>query len=248
MTRAMWLFLGLALAGCASAPPAPAPGLAQIWGQVDAPPPPPLIPGDGMNEYRGGGDEPNLPEGAELVDYSKVGPLVVEARPQGEGSRAEAGELPLTIGGQAPLLAIGAGGSLRITNSAQQTITVYAVVSARRGPQVGEGGTLFEVVIKAGETAAPQPVGDRPALVELYSFEDERLLARVVVCAGRFALVDGPRDVRYVLDGLQPGRYEVLAWHPRLPGIQQRLTLGAGDQQRLDLRFGVASLPKVDAD
>ena len=57
------------------------------------------------------------------------------------------------------------------------------------------------------------------------------------VSPGPFVVV--ATDGRFELDGLSPGRHELLAWHPRFPPTRAWLELAPDSVVRSDLEMGV---------
>lgn len=225
----------LALTACATAPPPPAKGQAQVWGELGA------RPREGLRLGGGGAADPEdyanpdkLPAGTRLVDYQEIGPVVVEAR---GGAPVPAGRAEIALQGarfEPAVTAVGAGGEVVIVNRGSRTRTVYAL---------REDQLVFEVAVPAGATSAPQPVGRTPGPLQLLVHEEDQAVGHLVVAGGPFHVAPG--GISYVLTDLPPGRYEIRAWHPRFPPLQRTVDLAKDRQTRLDLWFTVGELPKV---
>ncbi len=224
----------LLAAGCAGAPDRPNRGLAQVWGRVAGMPKAGAPSGaDGMGAYED--DDAFVPHGARLVDYEKIGPVVVQLIGGQPGATGEPVAVTLSPGRfERGVYAAAAGGEVLIRNRSGKAYTVYALAG---------GETVFEVVIASGADSAPQAVGNHPGQLELFTYENENLTARLIVAAGPFAVVEG--GARYVLTNVKPGKYTLQAWHVRLPAISREMTLAADQQTRIDLTFSVNKLPKV---
>lgn len=229
------------VAGCASPPPAPLAGLAQVWGEVAAAPPAGARSEGGLVTYDGGGASSGkeLPTGTTLVDYADPGAVVVEL----VGSAPIPGgalELVATADQIAPAFAaVGANGTVTIANRTSGALTFTLV---RDGALVGE------VAVAAGASSPAQPMGGAAGVVEVacYERDEPTYSARVVAAVGPYA-VRAAGSARYVLDGVPPGRYELVARHARFPEVRRAVELVAGQQLRVDVELGTGGLPKVPA-
>jgi hypothetical protein len=226
---------------CVSTPPAPPPGKAQIWGRLQARPPvgaetAPLV--DAANSSTYGATQPTstaLPSGSCLVDYRVITPAFVEAigptQPASEARLVEA-----TPQGFAPAFtAMAAGATLTLRNTTNDPLTLVIL---------RDGERIHELELTAGAQSPPLPTGSA-GWIEIACYERDDAPARIRLCAGAFALVAA--DGRFTLDALEPGTYQLEAWHPRFPPQRAALTVTADEQRQLDLWFALDTLPKVES-
>jgi hypothetical protein len=211
----------LLLAACAGAPPPPAPGRSQAWGELR------LVPREGVSASSGGGSygDRRLRD-VELVDYSKPGFAVVYV----EEAPAPAGELALRVRADRVGTAIepahgavGAAGRIVVHNESPEShLLSYpaAGVVARLEP----GETAELAVPRAGEQG-------------LFLLDVPDAAATVFAAPGPFAVVSSAG--RYALRDLAPGRRELRAWHPRFPPAVQPVELAADAAVRVDFELGV---------
>jgi hypothetical protein len=93
----------------------------------------------------------------------------------------------------------------------------------------------------------PLPVSTEPRGGPLH-FEPGRRIAQMICGMHEFMqswgfMVDNPyyartkRDGRFTIEGLPPGTYQVLAWHPHLKPVEQTVTVRAGQTAPMDFAF-----------
>ncbi|MEW6324958.1 MAG: carboxypeptidase-like regulatory domain-containing protein [Nitrospirota bacterium] len=93
----------------------------------------------------------------------------------------------------------------------------------------------------------PLPISLEPRGGPIH-FERGKRIAQMICGMHEFMqswgfMVDNPyyartrRDGRFTIDGLPPGTYSVLAWHPHLKPIEQTVTVQAGQTASVDYAF-----------
>jgi hypothetical protein len=228
--------------GCAPKPgaPAPAEGMSNLIVTVTAEPkagarefaPKPV------SSYDRPAPPPPKPEpGFELVPYDALGEIIVWIEPVDRRARAArrvASRVDIGSPGDAvPTYAGQVVSPVAFVSRSSQPMSVYGV-SENHQFDVGEIGpqeTKLVTVDRAG----------------LYDIVDAAGIARarlMVVAAVDHALTSAGRAVTF--RDLEPGTYRVIAWHPRLPGSEQRITLTANQSQPVTLNIGVNDLPKIE--
>jgi hypothetical protein len=219
---AIFAFVGVWLAACASetAAPAPAPGTASVAGTVR------LVPREGLparpaNDAYG---DRRLRD-VQLVDYSKPGTSVVYldlgARPGGHADLAV--EDSLAGARLEPRFAVvGTGGEVAVANRTRDEVVV-SVPALAQVERIAPGATLL---VRA----------DRPGQLEIYRLGADEP-ARVWVSPGPWVRPDA--SGRFALNGLAPGRVTLRAWHPRLPSAAHDVELRAGETATVNFEIGV---------
>lgn len=221
----------LAGLGCASAPAAPAPGKARVYGTLR------LVPHEGAPHQSGGGGSYGSPSlrDAGLVDYSTPGFAVVyvaeNAQPGGTALVA------IRDGRVAPRfepegVALGAGGHVTIRNlgSSAHILSYPAAKLVRR---LGPGEQLELAVPQAGEQG-------------LFLLDVPDAHATIFAAPGRFSVVASSGD--YELRDLEPGALELRAWHPRFPPVARHLEVAPDASVRVDLEMGVGRDAEASSD
>jgi hypothetical protein len=211
---------------CASAPPPPASGTAQVWGVVD------LVPREGVPIAAPGassyGDR-RLRE-VKRVDYSDPGFAVVylaRTTPQPADASVRIVEGPAGIGFESQQGVVGVGSTLRIRNDAARALILSAPTLDVVFPlEAGEERMI--PIARGGEHTLflPGVSRDRATLFAAPGRFDR------ITSSGRYALTDVP-----------PGAHELRVWHSRLPPRSQPITLAPDASLRLDLSVGVSAGP-----
>jgi hypothetical protein len=162
----------------------------------------------------------------EFVDYSKPGFAVVhlDSGPSPRGTAAlEIRTTGVRTRLDPPQVAVGAGGSVVVTNSAD-TAHVLSAPAMGLLRRLAPGEHVELALPDAGEQS-------------LFLIDVPRSEATLFVSPGPFVVVSA--DGRFELSGLSPGRHELIAWHPRFPPTGARLELAPNSVVRLDLEMGV---------
>ncbi len=222
-TRLWALALAFSCLACATGAPAPPrEGTGTAWGYLK------LVPREGVTPHQAGGSPyaDRRMRDVTFVDYSKPGFAVVylDAGPSVGGSA----ELLIRTTGvrtrlDPPQAAVGAGGVVVVRNAsaAPHVLSAPALGVVRRL----EPGEQVELALPdAGEQS-------------LFLLDVPRSESTLFVAPGPFAVVSA--EGRFELSGIVPGRYAVLAWHPRFPPARASLDLGPNRVVRLDLEMGV---------
>jgi hypothetical protein len=227
--------LGL-LVGCQSAPKA-SPGMASLRVDVVAEPKAgSRLEARAPTMY----DQPGrtaTPEPAayHTVDYDNLADVIVYLEPAGGGVAP-----PRTIDVK-PGAAAGAvvpasvGQRLTFRNAGARPTGLYSVSDGNEfdAASVPPGGTADYTVRSAG-------------LIELLTDPAKDPALLVYAAPSRFvAATRSGKSVDFV--DVPPGAYTVVAWHPRLPGGQTAVNLGADRSARATVKVGVNALPKVGA-
>ncbi len=210
--------------GCATAPAAD-PDSTVLWGYLR------LVPKAGSQASGGGYGDRRVAE-AKRVDYSQIQFAVVYV-PSARSQAPVAAELVIrtSVGGSRidpRYAATSPAAGIRITN-ATASQQIVSVPGAARLERIGAGESVFIPGLTPGDSSVHLlgvPEGDATAP------------AQVWVSEGVMALVDP--SGRYILRGLDPGRHQVRAWHPRLPPSPiHAVDLTRGAVLRLDLEIGL---------
>jgi hypothetical protein len=211
------------VSGCASAPDAD-PDSATVWGFVR------LVPKSHVSPAGGGYGDRRL-EGVKRVDYSHSGYAVVYVP---TSSPLDFSPLELAIEetrkGLRIVPSIGStnpAAGVRIRNNTDRAQFVSA-----------PGSSWLERIDPRGVAQIDDPVAGELNLHLLGAEEGAGVAAQVWVANGARAEIES--SGRYVIQGLQPGRHELRAWHPRLPPSPVHgVDLSLGGVHQVDLEIGV---------
>jgi hypothetical protein len=220
-TRA-WIAVTLFASACATTPPAPQRGTGTLYGDLR------LVPHEGvtMPDASDGAYQDRRMRDARLFDYSQPGFAVVYLDgPARAGERAEvsirANDFETRL--EPAWVALAEGGTVAVHNATNEVHTV-SCPSLSKMARLAPGDT-FE--LRAGAPGAhPLFLLDRPQ-VESGFF----------AAPGPYAVLT--RDPRFELRDLPPGRFELHAWHPRLPPTARPVDVRADELVRVDLELGV---------
>ena len=221
--RLALLLLAFTAFACATGAPAPPEtGTGTAWGYLR------LVPREGVTPVKPGASPyaDRRMRDVQFVDYSKPGFAVVHLD-AGPSPRGNADLVIRTTGVRTrldpPNAVVGVGGSVVVANEspAAHVLSAPALGLVRR---LEPGEKLELTLAQAGEQS-------------LFLIDVPRAESTLFVSPGAFVVVS--TDGRYELSGLPPGRYGVLAWHPRFPPMRAALEVGADDVVRLDLEMGV---------
>lgn len=80
---------------------------------------------------------------------------------------------------------------------------------------------------------------DRAGVVQVFCHIHSDMSAIVLVLANPFFTV--PATGRYVIDGVPPGDYRLVAWHERINPVVHRVRVAAGQVAQLDLNVPLPS-------
>jgi hypothetical protein len=226
--RRSWVAL-IVLLGCAGLPDPPAPGTAQVWGQVR------LVPREGVTPGRPGpgayGDR-RLRD-VEFVDYSRPGFAVVYV----EDPDPPAGVLEVAIRSsrlgvriEPALAAVGATGRVALRNDTPEA-HVFSYPAAGLVQPIEPGERLEFAVPRAGEQA-------------LFLLDSAEVGATVFAAPGAFSVVSAGR---FALRDLAPGPHALRVWHPRFPPALRQVDLAPDSSLEVDLEIGVGRGGHADA-
>jgi hypothetical protein len=211
----------LALA-CASTPPAPSHGRGTLYGDLKLVPHAGVVMPDATDSTYG---DRRLRD-ARLFDYSQPGFAVVYLEGgAAPGERADvhirATDVETRL--EPAWVALAAGGAVTVHNDTPEPHTV-SCPSLSKVAKLGPGESLELRASVSG--ANPLFLLDRPQ-VESGFF----------AAPGPYAVLT--RGARFELRDLQPGRFELHAWHPRLPPLSQPIDVVADQVTHVDLELGV---------
>ncbi len=207
---------------CASAPSAPAPGKATLFGDLK------LVPRDGVHmpaSSDGAYGDRRLRD-VELVDYQRPGFAVVWL----DGAPASASDARLTIRAnefetrlEPAWTALQSGGTLTVVNASPDAHTV-SCPSLGLLQRLAPGG---ELPLRVGETGAHG----------LFLLDQPQIEGGVFAAPGPFAVPT--QTGQFELRDVPPGLVRVHAWHPRFPPVARSVDVGADQTVRIDLEMGV---------
>ena len=190
-----------------------------------------------------GNDPPAQPEpGFELIDYRRLGGIIVWVEPVGASQGAGPPPPPLN-----------AAVDLQTSDRQDVQDVHLASVGGRVSFNTVRGGpTTFLVRGEDGEVrelsgGAPAFVPRGAGLLEVLSADDEDTdepFARVFVApTSRARKVRTGERVTFA--PLPPGTYRVTTWHPILPGRSEVVEVPAGPLVKRTITVGVNALPKA---
>ena len=211
----------LALA-CASTPPAPRAGTGTLYGDLK------LVPHAGvtMPDANDGAYQDRHMRDARIFDYSHPGFAVVYldggARP---GERAEvsirASEFETRL--EPSWVALAAGGTVVVHNATGEAHTV-SCPSLSKVARLAPGDSLELHATLSGANS-------------LFLLDRPQVESGFFAAPGPYAVLT--HDPRFELRNLAPGRFQLHAWHPRLPPLARPIDVVAGQTTRVDLELGV---------
>jgi hypothetical protein len=171
----------------------------------------------------------------ETVDYNNVTDLIVYLEPT-RGPTAPPQTIDVMPGGTAGgVVPASVGQVLTFRNAGAQPTSFYSVSEGNEfdAKAVPPDRTMDYTVRTAG-------------LIELLSDPTKDPVLRIYAAPSRLvAATRSGKPVDFV--DVPPGRYTVVAWHPRLPGGQTAVDLAADRPARVAVKIGVNALPKVGA-
>jgi hypothetical protein len=191
-----------------------------------------LVPAKGVRTYKPAASYGDRRlRGVSTVDYTKPGFAVVYL--EGAPSPAGVAEIRLETTRYGTRLAaryaaVGVGGEVRLRNATAETCVFSSPA----------GGDLV-VVAPGGVGTVP---ADRAGALKLYALSLPDVEAEVFVSPGPFAVA--AESGRWELRDVPPGRYRLRVWHPRFPGEDRDVEVGAGGAERVGLRLGVAAMSR----
>ncbi|MFO1478268.1 MAG: carboxypeptidase regulatory-like domain-containing protein [Verrucomicrobiota bacterium] len=101
----------------------------------------------------------------------------------------------------------------------------------------------FDLDLYKGNPPEKRVIFDKAGRVDVFcSIHSSMHCVVLVVPNGFFAKAD--EHGRYVIPDVPPGRYQVKAWHERLPPETREVTVGESGEVRVDFVLGIRNLPK----
>ena len=131
---------------------------------------------------------------------------------------------------------VSVGQKLVLKNAGSSPQTIYSVSDGNdfELPSVPPNGS-GEFVIRS------------PGLIEIFADASKDIAVQVFATPTPWAQI-GRSGQTLDFNNIPPGSYQILSWHPRLPGSNQPVTLSANQVSEATIKVGVNSLPKVTAD
>lgn len=235
--RAVWpvipmIAMSLVITSCVASPPPPAPGRGTLYGRITLQPHEGVTPGvPGTTVYR----DRRL-RNVEYVDYETPGPGVVYLA---GSSETRTGVEPIAFEGGilgSPrflpnLLALGPGGTVRLTNR-DDAAHVFSCPEAKVLRSVGARQSVDLVDLPRGP-------------LHVFALDVPGSSATLFAAPGPAAVV--PPSGAWELRDLEPGTYALRVWHPRFPSAERRVTIQAGTLLRVDVALRVEDAPREDS-
>jgi hypothetical protein len=101
----------------------------------------------------------------------------------------------------------------------------------------------FDLGLYNSETPPKHIVFDKPGQADVFCSIHTKMHCIVLVLTNPyFALVD--EKGRFTLPGVPAGTYQLRAWHERVPGQTQTVTVPADGEVTVDFTLGMSALPK----
>lgn len=225
--------------GCQTTPPTSG-GAASLQVHVEAEPKSGLkLPG--MRPYDTPAAEKDATGAFERVNYGTLEDIVVWVEPVDPANKpvppaAEFLPYDVTAAGSAdaPLHVASVGQPLAFRNATSKPLTIYSV----------SDGNEFDLgAIPPGKSGSFTVKS--PGLIEVLAEGAKDPVLRVYAApTGWVKLAHSHSRLNF---DLPPGEYTIHSWHPRLPGIESRVAVIAGQTTRANVKVGVNELPKVRA-
>ncbi|MBI3607465.1 MAG: hypothetical protein HY207_05835 [Nitrospirae bacterium] len=142
---------------------------------------------------------------------------------------------------------IGQNGKLRHDHPLVAVLRNHEPVTVTNRDPIIHNGQVFQTERGNILLNFPLPISDQPRGGVL-NFERGMRISQMICGMHEFMqawgfVVDNPYYARtkkggeFSIDGLPPGTYRVLAWHPHLPFIEREVTVSAGGAVSLDFEF-----------
>lgn len=238
-TSAALLMLAVAILSGCSAAPRPAPGMASVRVNVLAEPKAgrkvtatPVLTYDTPAVAHNEGD-------FALVDYANLDNIVIWLEPADAPNvrGPERAPVRLDVNAKHPAAgvskAVCVGQKIILRNSGSNAQTIYSV---------SDGNDFDLGSVAPGQESAY--VVKNPGLIEvLTESSKDPVVSLYAAPTSWVALTHSEGTVDFT--NLPPGRYQLVSWHPRLPGTQQLISLAPNEAASCSISVGVNSLPKV---
>jgi hypothetical protein len=206
---------------CAGPPGAPEPDRSGVWGYVQ------LVPREGVHPSSSGSYGDRRVQGAELVDYSRPGFVVVYLA-DAVSSAPSTATLRIVDGRVGPkiepeTLAVRAGDVVDIENTSGAT----HLLSVPRDGVIRRVAPRDHLRVEV----------DDPGRHDFFLVDGGAAASVVFAAPGPMTVVDGAG--RFELVDVSPGHHVLHAWHPRFPPAEQPVDLPRGANARVDVSIGV---------
>ena len=86
-----------------------------------------------------------------------------------------------------------------------------------------------------------------PGLIEIFADASKDIALQIFATPTPWAQI-GRAGETLEFNNIPPGNYQIVSWHPRLPGTSEPVSLTADHVTDASIKVGVNSLPKVTAD
>ena len=176
------------------------------------------------------------------VDYSQLDNIVVYVEPAGKNFIPPRPPAPLSLTVDPKKSSHGIDG---VVSVGQKLVLKNGGASPQAIYSVSDGND-FEL---AG--VPPDGVGEylvkSPGLIEIFADASKDIALQVFAAPTPWVQL-GRSGETLDFNNIPPGGYQIVSWHPRLPGSTQPVTLSADKVTDATVKVGVNSLPKVTAD
>jgi hypothetical protein len=176
------------------------------------------------------------------VDYSQLDNIVVWVEPTTQTAAPSPPKAPFNANVDPQKSSHGIDGvvsvgqKLLLKNAGAKPQSIYSASDGNDFdvPSVPPGGT-GEYVVRS------------PGLIEIFADTSKDIAVQVFATPTPWAQIGHAGQV-LEFNNIPPGNYQIVSWHPRLPGTTQPVTLTADQVSEASIKVGVNSLPKVTAD
>jgi hypothetical protein len=177
------------------------------------------------------------------VDYSQLDNIVIWVEPAPGAGPAKApapAPMNLTVDPQKSSHGIDAvvsvGQKLVLRNAGAKAQSIYSV----------SDGNDFELSSVPASGSAEYAVRSA-GLIEIFADSSKDIAVQLFATPTPWAQI-GRSGQTLDFNNIPPGHYQLVSWHPRLPGSTEPVELTADHVTDASIKVGVNSLPKVTAD
>ena len=173
------------------------------------------------------------------VDYAQLDNIVVWVEPASRPATSPPPPQPLSVDVNPQKSSHGIDGVVTI---GQKLILKNAGPSPQSIYSVSDGND-FELSTVPSNGAGEYVVRS-PGLIEIFADASKDIAVQVFATPTSWAQI-GRSGQTLDFNNIPPGSYQIVSWHPRLPGSTQPVTLTADQVTDATIKVGVNSLPKV---
>jgi hypothetical protein len=176
------------------------------------------------------------------VDYAQLDNIVVWVEPATKPETPPSAPPPLnktidpTKSSHGIDGVVSVGQKLILKNAGSSPQSIYSVSDGNdfEVPSVPPSGTA-EYLVRS------------PGMIEIFADASKDIALQVFATPTAWAQI-GQAGQTLDFNNIPPGNYQIVSWHPRLPGTTELVTLTADHVTDASIKVGVNSLPKVTAD